>query len=83
MIPYLTSRRNVNGYPVLCILDRVSKQCSQKDVVVTLPPRTDPAVVLTQIRYFRRGAAGARGVSLSCSNRVGVRGGVKIICSLT
>ncbi|MBE9199382.1 MULTISPECIES: COP23 domain-containing protein [unclassified Nodularia (in: cyanobacteria)] len=75
MIPYLTSRRNVNGYPVLCILDRVSKQCSQKDVVVTLIPRTDPGVVLTQVRYFRRGAAGARGVSLSGSNTVFYRDG--------
>lgn len=67
MIPLLTSRRNVNGYPVLCILDRVRKECSQKDVVVTLKPGTDPGVVLRQIQYFRRGAAGARPVPLSGS----------------
>jgi hypothetical protein len=67
MIPYLTSRRNINGYPVLCVVDRVRGNCLKEDVVVTLQPGTDPGRVLRQIKYFRRGAAGARPVPLSAS----------------
>jgi len=65
LIPYLTSRRHVNGYPVLCIVDREYGDCRKEDVVVTLKPGTDPGKVLRQIKYFRRGAAGARPVPLS------------------
>ncbi|BAZ87904.1 COP23 domain-containing protein [Dolichospermum compactum] len=67
MIPYLTSRKNINGYPVLCIVDRVRGNCLKEDVVVTLQPGTDSGRVLRQIKYFRRGAAGARPVPLSGS----------------
>ncbi|GCL36336.1 hypothetical protein H6F47_08225 [Sphaerospermopsis sp. FACHB-1094] len=67
MMPYLTSRRSINGYPVLCIVDRVRGNCLKEDVVVTLIPGTDPGRVLKQIKYFRRGAAGARPVPLSNS----------------
>ncbi|MFM7407173.1 MAG: COP23 domain-containing protein [Cuspidothrix sp.] len=70
MMPYLTSRKNINGYPVLCIVDRVRGNCLKEDVVVTLKPGTDPGRVLRQIKYFRRGAAGARPVPLSGSKTV-------------
>ena len=39
----------------------------KEDVVVTLQPGTDSGRVLRQIKYFRRGAAGARPVPLSGS----------------
>ncbi|NET00460.1 MAG: hypothetical protein F6K61_07745 [Sphaerospermopsis sp. SIO1G1] len=67
---YLTSRRNVNGYPVICIANKTRGKCSTKDVVITLQPGRDPVRVSQQINYFRRGAYKAKTINLRSSSAV-------------
>ncbi len=53
---YITSRNNLNGYPVLCVADRQGGSCPDENLLVTLKPGTDTGRVLKQILDFRRGA---------------------------
>ena len=61
---YITSRSNVNGYPVLCVANRKGHRCSPKNVLVTLKRRTDAGRVLKRMLAFRR-SADAKPVDLS------------------
>lgn len=66
---YITSRSNVNSYPVLCVANRKRRRCSRKNILVTLRPGTDAGRVLKQILAFRRGASN-KPVELSGSELV-------------
>ncbi|WP_414572501.1 COP23 domain-containing protein [Nostoc sp. CCY 9925] len=49
----ITTRDNFNNYPVLCITNRKGVPCKSEDLLVTLKPGTDTAIVLEQILDFR------------------------------
>lgn len=71
---YITSRDNVNGYPVLCIINRKYGGCSPKDILITLRPGSDKARVLKRILAVRRTASN-KPVELSGSKCVTYRNG--------
>jgi hypothetical protein len=64
---FITSRDNVNGYPVLCISDRKNAPCTTDNILVALKPGADVGVVLKQILDFRSGANATGGIPLSGS----------------
>ncbi|MBD2298641.1 COP23 domain-containing protein [Nostoc sp. FACHB-190] len=51
---FITSRDNLNGYPVLCISNRRGAPCTADNVLVTLKPGTDTSRVLQQMLSLRR-----------------------------
>jgi hypothetical protein len=67
---FITSRNNVNGYPVLCISDRKNAPCTTDNILVTLKPGADAGVVLKQMLDFRSGANATGGIPLSGSQYV-------------
>gem|GEM_PF-6049271 len=76
MIPYyLTAEDNLNGSPVICVIDIDRRNCSKQDVLITFQPGTDPTAVLSQIRYFRRGAVGVDRLYLSGDDVVSYHNG--------
>ncbi|MFK0734667.1 MAG: COP23 domain-containing protein [Gloeotrichia echinulata HAB0833] len=66
---YMTSRDNLNGYPVLCIAKSIGGSCSGQDILITLKKGTDPGTVLEQI-YALRSSANSQPILLSGSKYV-------------
>ncbi|WP_026734904.1 COP23 domain-containing protein [Fischerella sp. PCC 9605] len=63
---FITSRENVNNYPVLCIANRKGAPCTSDNILITLKPGTDIGRVLKQMLDFRRGV-GTEPIELSGS----------------
>jgi Circadian oscillating protein COP23 len=61
---FITTRNNVNGYPVLCIANRKNTPCTAENILVTLKPGSDTGKVLNQMNDFRRGV-GSEALNLS------------------
>jgi hypothetical protein len=54
---YLTSRRSVNGHPVICYTDSEKGACDRNNVLVTLRRGTNHRNALRRFSAFQRGAS--------------------------